>query len=160
MIGLMLGVLLSLAVVSFTMSSGRSLANLFNYVDMQYSSRQTLDIMSRDMRQVAYLSAFATNKLEFVQANGQKLVFEYDAAKGTLSRTDGTNATKVLLKQCDYLQFAIYQRAPKTGTFDHDVSTNPSSAKIINVSWNCWRSILGAKLTTESVQGAKIVIRN
>ena len=34
------------------------------------------------------------------------------------------------------------------------------TAKLIDVSWKCSRKIMGEKLNTESVQTAKIVIRN
>lgn len=158
LIGLLLGVMLSVAVVSFTVYSGKSLAGLFNYVDMQYTSRQALDIMSRDVRQVAYLQSFSTNKLTLMDYDGKLLEFTYDPNKQTLVRTkDGQS--KVLLRNCDGLNFSIYQRSPVSGTMTRPTTTNVGSAKVINVSWTCWRSILGRKVTTERIDAAKIIIR-
>jgi len=77
-----------------------------------------------------------------------------------VTRTIGTTNT-VLLTQCDFLNFDISQRNPSNNfTFYPCPATNVSIAKLIDVSWRCSRQILGAKINTESVQTAKIVIRN
>jgi hypothetical protein len=39
-------------------------------------------------------------------------------------------------------------------------ASTPSQVKLISVSWRCSRTILGAKVNTESVQTAQICIRN
>ena len=42
----------------------------------------------------------------------------------------------------------------------YSASNNPAICKLVSVSWRCSRTILGQKVNTESVQTAKIVIRN
>jgi hypothetical protein len=158
LIALALAVFLGLAVVSFSVYSGKSLAGLFNYVEMQYTSRQALDLLSRDVRQCAYLQSYATNRLTLMDYDGQLLVYEYSPAAKTLTRTKGDQST-VLLTQCDALNYSIYKRSPSAGTFDHELSIHPASAKVISVSWKCSRSILGVSMTTDNIDAAKIVIR-
>jgi hypothetical protein len=65
----------------------------------------------------------------------------------------------VLLKGCDALTFAIAQRNPMGGSYDVYPTASPSTAKVVNVAWNCSRTILGRKANTENVQTARIVIR-
>jgi len=65
----------------------------------------------------------------------------------------------VLLSECDYLQFGIYQRNTISNTYDQFTTANPTTCKVVQLEWICSRKILGARLNTESVQSAKIVIR-
>ena len=72
-------------------------------------------------------------------------------------KTGGT--TNTLLTQCDALQFSMFNNVPQPGaTFTNAASV--ASAKAISVSWRCSRTILGAKVNTENMQEALIVIRN
>ncbi|MEJ2010407.1 MAG: hypothetical protein P8Z30_20015, partial [Acidobacteriota bacterium] len=72
----------------------------------------------------------------------------------------------VLLTNCEYLAFGISQRNP-SNEFCFYPATNtttskldPSLCKLVDVSWKCSREIFGKKVNTESVQTAKIVMRN
>ena len=66
----------------------------------------------------------------------------------------------MLLTGCETLNFAIFQRNSTNGTYDQYPSSNePTNTKLVQVSWVCKRSILGASINSESVQTAKIVIR-
>jgi hypothetical protein len=86
-------------------------------------------------------------------------VYNYDAGAQTLTRTRGGTNTVRILEQCDFLDFNISQRNP-TNNFKFIETTSPATAKLVDVTWRCSRTILGAKVNTESVQTAKIVIRN
>ncbi|HLP76194.1 MAG TPA: hypothetical protein VK327_04685, partial [Candidatus Paceibacterota bacterium] len=76
----------------------------------------------------------------------------------TLSRVKNGQTT-VLLRQCDYLCFGIFQRNP-SNDFNFYPASSWTSAKLVNVSWRCSRQIFQKKVNTESVQTARIVIRN
>lgn len=155
-----LGSMLLTAIAFLTVYSTRSFVALGNYADLDQLSRNALDIMSRDIRQTALLTAYQTNMLTFSNADGSTLIFKYDPSTSQVTRSlNGTNS--VLLTQCDYLNFDISQRNPSNNFTFYPVSaTNATLAKLIDVSWRCSRQILGAKINTESVQTAKIVIRN
>jgi hypothetical protein len=65
----------------------------------------------------------------------------------------------VLLTQCDTLFFDLSQRNPSNNFTFYPIS-DPRTAKLVDVTWTCSRQLLQAKVNTESVQTAKIVIRN
>ncbi len=75
-----------------------------------------------------------------------------------MTRTKG-NVFKKLLTGCDALTFTIAQRTPKDGTYELFPTATPATAKVVNIAWNCSRTILGRKANTENVQTARIVIR-
>jgi len=154
------GMIVFAAVGSLTVFTARSFVAIGNYADLDNASRNALDTMSREIRQSRSLTGFTTNKLTLLDNDNTSLVFEYKPSTQELTRKKGT-ATTVLLEQCDLLNFNIYQRNPSNGfTFYPVQNGNVSVAKLIDVSWRCSRKILGQKVNTESVQTAKIVIRN
>ena len=158
LVALSISGLLMVAVSSFMLYSGKSFAGISNYVDLEKNSQRSLDTLTRDIRQASSLSAFATNKLTFVDGDGGTLIFNYDASARTLTRTkSGTNS--VLLTECDFLNFSIFQRNPISGSYEEFPVAVAGTTKLINVNWVCSRTILGTKLTTESVQTAKVVLR-
>jgi hypothetical protein len=138
----------------------RSFVALGNYMDLDKASQFTLDKMSRDIRQVRSLQSFATNQLVFVDFNSNQLTYAWSSTTKKLSRISG-GTTNVLLNNCDYLLFDISQRTPTNGIFGfYPATTNPAVCKLVDVSWRCSRTIFGQKVNTESVQTAKIVMRN
>ena len=148
------------AVGSLSMFTSRSFVAMGNYNDLDRYSRNALDRMSRDIRQARQLTAFTPTKLSFLQQDGSTLTFDYSPSQGTLVRKVNTSAT-TLLTGCDFLVFHISQRNPSNSFSFYPVSgTNFSTAKLIDVNWRCSRKILGNKVNTESVQTAKIVLRN
>jgi hypothetical protein len=75
-----------------------------------------------------------------------------------LTRTRN-GVVKALLSGCDSLSFTIAQRNPVNGSYDVYPAATATTAKVVNVSWNCSRTVLGFKANTENVQTARIVIR-
>jgi len=148
------------AVGSLSMFTSRSFVAMGNYNDLDRASRNALDSMSRDIRQAKQLVSYSSSKLSFTNMDGSTLVFEYNPSTGKLTRKLGTTTT-TLLTQCDFLTFSISQRNPMTNFAFYAVSgNNYGTAKLIDVNWRCSRKILGNKVNTESVQTAKIVLRN
>ena len=139
----------------------RSFVAMGNYMDLNKSSFVALDKMTRDIRGASSLQYFATNRLVFLDGSSNQLTFAWSPSTGKLTRSSGT-ANETLLKECDYLSFDISQRTPTTnGTFGfYPATNNPALCKLVSVSWRCSRTILGHKVNTESVQTAKIVMRN
>src|SRR5262249_2717637 len=146
------------AVTAFLLYSGKSLLGISNYVDLEKSSQKALDTLTRDIRQAQALSASTTNKLTFIDGDGGTLIFNYDPSGRTLTRTKG-GTNSVLLTECDYLNFSIFQRNPISSSYDEYPVAVSNTCKLINVNWVCSRTITGTKLTTESVQTAKVVLR-
>jgi Tfp pilus assembly protein PilW len=157
--------ILILAITAFTMFTGRSFAAIFNYVDLDDANRVAMDQLSRDIRQANRVTDFTTNGYNLTletpdDAGGVwSLSYAYDPTARTLTRSMNS-VSKVILRDCDTLNFDIRQRNPIAGSYDvYPVATTISTAKVIDVSWVCSRTIFGRKENTESVQTARIVIR-
>lgn len=148
------------ALGSFTLYSGKSLAGMVNYVDMEQKSQLAIDTMSREVRNCLALTDYATNSISLRCLDGTRLTYSWDPGSKALVRVKDGEGAKVLLKQCDYLSFAVWQRTPISGTWDNYTSSSITNAKLVNVSWKCSRRIMGIAMNTESVQTSKIVIRN
>ena len=104
------------------------------------------------------MTSFSSNQLVFRDYDGHSLSYTYSPDDQTLTRSkDGTN--KLLLKECDFMNFQIFQRNPIGGTYDQYPTAVVTNCKLVSVTWICSRKIIGSKLNTESVQTAKIVIR-
>ena len=170
-----IGTVILTAVMAVSLFSAHSFAALGNYVDLDIKSRQALDLMSQEIRQVDALTSFATNQLVFsgTETNGTAYTLSYtydptvqttnNPTGQTLTRTKtkaGVTASKVLLTGCTYLKFDMFQRSPQTSTYDLYTASSPATCKLIQLTWVCSRDVLGGRLSnTESVQSAKVVIR-
>ena len=158
-IGMGVGSIVLVAVASLSLYSGRSFAGLANYTDLNATSLHAIDYMTRDIRQAVRLTSFSTNQIILQdQGSSDPLIFTYSPTNRTLIRQQGTDR-KVLLKDCDFLKFSVYQRSPIAGTYDQHPVAVPGTGKVIEVTWVCSRTILGAKINSENVQTAKVVIR-
>ena len=157
-IGIGIGSLVLLTILSLSIYSGKSFAGLANYVDLNSASLNALDQMSKDIRQCVAVTGYATNQVTLNDGTLSPLIYSYDPTARTLTRQSGGKA-KVLLTQCDDLRFAIYQRTPLPGTYDQYPVAAVANCKVVAVKWVCSRTILGAKVNSEDIQEAKIVIR-
>jgi type II secretory pathway pseudopilin PulG len=153
------GILLA-ALMQVIFYTGRSFAALLNYTELDRYSRNALDQMVYKIREADELKSYSSNRLVFSYLKTNDLVYEYSTTDRVL--TESLNGhTRTLLKGCDVLTFSIYQRNTAAGTFNQFPATlTNNSAKLIQMSWTCSRNVMGARINTESVQSAKIVLRN
>ena len=153
------GVMLA-ALGALTFYTGRSFAALANYVDLDSHSRKALDTMSSEIRQTRALLEATETKLVFRDWDGGKLAYVYNPDTRTLRRfKNDIGGPTPLLTECNYLKFSIYQRNPIEGKYDQYPTATPATCKLIQLKWVCSRDLIVAKRNTESVQSAKIVIR-
>lgn len=136
----------------------KSMVAIGNYCDLNRESRNTLDVMSADLRNTADVSAITSNSVTVTNdLTGDVISYSWDGSNDLTRTFDGTS--RIMLQHCDYLNFNGYQRNPTNG-FQFLPASNPSQVKLVSVNWRCSRQILGAKLNTESMQTAQICIRN
>jgi prepilin-type N-terminal cleavage/methylation domain-containing protein len=157
-----------LAIVgSLSLWSGRSFAAMANYADLDNASRNALDKITREIRQVRGLNTYFTNstlkELALVDFDGQPLYFRYNIPQQTLTRVKN-GQSETLLRDCTSLNFNLYQRNNVSNTFNQYLvfgGTNASiTCKVVQINWVCSRRLLPTiLLNSESVQTAKIVIR-
>jgi Tfp pilus assembly protein PilW len=162
-----LGSIVMAVVASLTIYGAHTFSAMSNYVDLDLHSRNALDVIGRELREATAVSASQTNPpvLSVTLTNT-------DAATGIKLTWDSTARTLVLAKsgqpdqtcltECDNWTFSLFNRAPNISSTNITFNTaaDLASCKLINMSWKCSRTILGAKLNTESVQTAQIVLRN
>jgi prepilin-type N-terminal cleavage/methylation domain-containing protein len=162
---LSIGALLGAAVLSFSLYAGKSFAALTNYVDLEQKSQNALDNLTREVRQVNKVLSYGTmswhgqtitNTLTFEDSDGQPLTYTFTNQVLVRSKS---GVDRVVLTNCDYLTFQVFQRNPVGGVWDQWTTTVATNTKLISVSWVCSRNILGNRMNTESVQTAKVVIR-
>ena len=158
LVSLAIGSIMMIAVGSFGLFSAKSFASIANYVDLDATSRNALDRLTKDVRQVNRLVSNTSTNLVFEDSDGSSLEYVYSPSAQSLSRIKG-GRTEVLLTECDALTFSTYQRNPIGGTYDQFPTANATTTKLINVSWRCTRDVRGQVFNTESVQTSKIVIR-
>jgi Tfp pilus assembly protein PilV len=154
------GSIVLLALVQLTFYTGRSFAALYNYIELDKYSRNALDQMVYKIRQSDMMTDYSSNRITFSYDSTNTLVYEYSPVSKTVTESLA-GRTKTILKGCDFLQFSIFQRNTAYGTYDQFPATLTNNAvKLVQLSWTCSRTVLGARINTESVQSAKIVIRN
>ena len=153
-------------VVYFFMN--RTLEATANYEELDRQSRYALDVMTSDIRECGGLTSFSTNALSFTNQDGSLLQFTWDGTN-YLTYTNASTSLPgcprggTLLKGCNYLAFNIFQRNPNantTMTFVPAPSTNPALTKVIVMDWVCKRTNYLTLTDSESVQTAKVVMRN
>jgi len=164
LVAVALGGVVMTAVMTLAFFSARSFAAITNYVDLDNSSRNALDIMSREIRQADRLLSGDDHQLVFthtdpVSGAAFTISYIYNPDNRTLTRLRPGESRTVLLQECDFLKFSIFQRNPVGGTYDQYPTANPATCKLVQLSWVCSRTILGKQANTESVQSAKVVMR-
>jgi len=154
------GILMAV-VASLMVNGSRSLLAMTNYTELDRTSRNALDRLTRDIRQGKDVWYYSTNLILLNTVSNGWFYYYYDPNQRTLARYSSSNSgnPEVLLTDCDALKFRISQRNP-SNDFTFYPAANISVAKLIDVDWKCSREIRGQKVNTESIQTAKIVIRN
>ena len=153
-----LAAVVMLILMSFSFFTNRSFASLTNYMDLDQRTQSALDKMSQQIRQVNSLTSFSSTNLVFQDFDGATLQYVYNSQQQTLTRTKNAKS-ETLLTGCDLLQFSVFQRSPSNATFQPFSTGSAASTKVIELTWNCYRKILGSSANNECMQSAKVVIR-
>ncbi len=155
---------LVLAAVGLTTSfANRTLDAIGNYADLDRQSSNALNLMARDVRQTGGLTNYTSTTLWFTNlADGKMLKYWLNTDRQTLNYTnESAGEGGTLLKGCVALNFSLFQRVPISGTtMTFNPTTNASLAKVVVLEWVCRRTNYLSLQNSESVQTAKIVLRN
>ena len=167
-----IGLLVSVAALAILLYSLRSFQSLTNTQELASKGRLAMDILSTDIRQSDGCSTnatFSATSMTLLGTNVATLLpytinYSYNSNATTLTRIytySGATQTNVLLTNCSYLAFSYFLRNPTNASFD--VFTNDSGradlCKLIQVDWNCSRSIFGSPVNVQNGESARIVIR-
>jgi hypothetical protein len=152
--------LLAGAMMSFTVFS-RAITAAGVYADLDRQSRNTLDIMERDIRQAAALTNWSTNGLWFTNTDGSPLTYTFNSSSGTFSFTNGaTGLSAVLLSNCTAFGVSLFQDQPTNGAMVFYPTLTAQTARGVIVSFDCVRTNYAGVTDSENFQTARIVMRN
>jgi hypothetical protein len=157
LVAIAVGTIVMVAIAAFSQSATFSMARMLNYAEMAAASQSTVDQLTRDARRANRVISANAMRIVFEDFDGVALSYYYNARQGTLIRTKNRTST-VLLRGCDVLTFTLGRRNP-AGAFEDFPPATAGECKVISVAWQCSRTILGYKTTTENLASAKIVIR-
>jgi hypothetical protein len=173
-VSLGVGGLLLATIAAFSLHGARTFVTLSNYVDLNGQSRLAVDRMGQEIRQALKVTAYAPEKVTLLVGTNS-VTYAYVADRRILTRQVGNTTPQTLLTGCDSARFDIFQRQATNTELSSVVSgvvssiplsvdpiypaATPDTAKIVQLTWNCSRSILGKKANTEAAQFARIVIR-
>lgn len=161
MVALGIGSMTLAAVAVFFLYSFRSLAVITNYIDMDIASRNALDQMTRDIRQMSVLTSFQTNEVTLSGLNGATLKYSWSPVTHKLTCERPIDSSpQELLNSCDSIAFQMFQRTPQPGTNNFTPTTTAALCKMVSVNWKCSRVLQGNRVNTETVQTTQIVMRN
>jgi len=173
LVALGIGSVVLLAICALSIYSARCFLALGNYSDLDAQSRNTVDVIGRDIRQATALLDFKANSstryLTFTNSElGTFMKLTWHIDNKTLSYQATDSPAQVLLTGCDRWSFSLFNGSPIVSSTNilFNPATNSSGkldvtlCKLVNMSWKCSRTILGEKMNTEKVQTAQIVLRN
>ena len=148
-----------MALVGISVFSGRSFVAMANYVELDDGNRIAIDTLTRDLRSCNRVFFCTENFLALEDNDGLYLYYVHSPYAKTLWRWKQPGDVTTLLTHCEDLKFNLGKRNTQPGTLDQYPAADATEAKVVDVSWKCYREILGVKANTEAVQTAKIVIR-
>lgn len=165
-----LGVAVMAAVAILFINGSMSFAAVANYQDLDAKSTKALDTFSKEIRNATSLVSYV-NGTSLVLTNGSArpgtlTTLAYNSTARTLVMTIKTNgimqSVTTNLTGCESWSFALYTKAvtPNSADIILNTTSDAKMCKLITMTWKCSRTILGSKLNTESVQTAKVVLRN
>jgi len=154
-----LAVLVLGALISFALFNSRSLASVYNYIDMDQESQKAIDQMSKDFRGAYAVSNCTGGLVIILDATNAPLTYTYISSKDTLTRTY-KGLTQVVLKECTKCEFGMEQRNVAQGTFNYYPATTVAEAKAITVEFTCVRTLLGRRTWMETPHAVRFVVRN
>ena len=152
-------VVVATLLAAFIYYSSRSFVTMSHYTEMNQKSQLALDKMSKEIRQANKVTELSATSIKLENPDGSTFAFTYDAAGRKVSRVANGQST-TYLKECDSMQFKLYQHIMKSNSFECYETSNLGNARVIQVTWSCSRPVLGIKGTTDSIQASKITLRN
>ena len=165
-----LGLILLTGVAILYINGNESFVAMANYQNLDRYSCNALDVLGREIRGASAVIATNASSITLTNATlGTSIIITYNSTNRTLVLTGtqiqletGASTPVTNLTGCDSWSYTMYSRAPTVSSTNiiFNGTNNMAECKLIEMNWNASRTILGAKLTTESVQTAQIVLRN
>jgi hypothetical protein len=157
-----IGAIFLVGVVLTSISAIRNFAGMYNYTDMSMDSRLAMDKIARNIRSARGVCLQSANILTLTNPlSTGTITYTFTPSTRTLICDQTGQSTILMLTNCDSWKVSIYQRSPTTN-YDNTTNSSPgtTTTKLLSMKWTCSRTIMGRKFNTETVQEARIVLRN
>ena len=161
-----LGTVLVTLLLVLTIYGQQSFALMTNYSELDSKTRNTVALLSREIREATQVIAAKTN------ANGKSLTLTnaldamtikliWDSTDRTLTMQKNPGVSGILLTGCDQWNYTLYDGAPTIagGNVSFTPSASPATCKLIQMSWSCSRTLIG-KANASSVESVRFGLRN
>jgi Tfp pilus assembly protein PilW len=162
MVSATIGLLFVVGIVLVFTTSSLGFARMGDYLNMDRSSRNALDQMTRNIRRAKLLTSFDSANLVFsydsATAATTNLAYRYNSSAATVTEewtSGGVTTTNTLLTGCSNVVFSLLDHSLASTT---DVSAG--HGKVVSVSWTSHGTTRITQPSTETMQQADIVIRN
>lgn len=138
----------------------QSVASMTNYTILDQANRLAMDSLTREIRQARQVVAYSTNSISIITGDNISVTYMFNPASKQLVRNASDGTRKVLLEDCNLIEFTRFQRNPTPMSFgDLHVAASSDTTKVIQLTWKTSRSTFNGLVNSESVQTARIVIR-
>jgi hypothetical protein len=161
-----IGLVLVALLLILTIYGQQSFGLMSNYAELDAKSRDTVMILSREIREATRVIQARTNSsgkslmlTNAVDHSAFRLV--WDSIDRTLAIQQIPGSTNMLLTGCDEWDYTLYDGAPSLagGKVSFTRSVSPASCKLIEMSWSCSRT-LGGKPGGSGVESVRFGLRN
>src|SRR5262249_29260206 len=137
------------------------------YSVLDQKNRQAMDQLTYEIRQARKVIDYVTNatssSLVITNGDGDRVTYTFNSANQKVTRTSSDGTSAVLLTNCALLNFNLYMRPPTNGSFDvypvNNVTNWQQTVKVVQLSWKTAMMLPPARITSEDIQTARIVIR-
>jgi len=157
-----LGSLLVVGTGSLGLSGMHKFASMASYPNLNTQTQNAGNVIAQDVRRASSVESATEDQLvlKVSLAEGITMVtYTYNAASHTLTRTAGQTA-QTLLKDVDCFAFSLFQKPAANAPFDTFAPATAQNARMVGCHWSCSRKLAGAKLDSETVQMAPMVLRH
>jgi hypothetical protein len=166
MVASAIGTVLVALLLILTLYGQQSFGLMTNYSELDSKTRNTVTLLSREIRQATRVIQAQTNgsgkSLTLTNAmEGTTLTIRWDSADRILSLQKSPGVSGELLTGCDQWDYVLYDGAPVVagGKLVFAPSATPATSKLIEMSWSCSRAV-GGKPGGSSTETVRFGLRN
>jgi hypothetical protein len=147
---------------SFGLTSWRKLATMASYPTLNHQAQNASSRIAQDIRRSSSVDSATPDRLVLnasVGGRNSSVTYVYNAAARTLTRLD-VHGTQTILTDIDSFSFSLFQRPTAGAAYGEFQPASANEARLVGCHWSCSRKLAKAKLDSESVELAPVVLRN
>jgi hypothetical protein len=157
-IALGLSSVLVLVLASLSLYTSKRFVATAASTELSYKSRNALDLLTSDLRQMTSLTNFTTNSITVLDLATNTTSYTWDSATKQLQRVKN-GGVRILLEECDWLAFSMFKASPIDGQLDVEPTTKTKECKALKVEWTCSRTHPSAAVKAQVNVAETIVLR-